>query len=80
MGTTADLAALIFARKQQLDRVYRSELAGLEVKYGQRIIGEALELVGKLESDAALSIEGVKARAHEAKVLARWKKGAFARR
>jgi hypothetical protein len=79
-ASVGDLASLIYSKKQALDRAFKSELVNFEVRYGSRIVTEALQLVERMETDSKLSIVGLREREHEAKRRAEQKHGAHRRR
>lgn len=62
MTNIADIAALIIARRQQLDRVMRSDLVKLQTQVGEKTLREAIRLADQAAAKDALSISGERKR------------------
>jgi hypothetical protein len=63
--TVADLAGWIAARREKLNRSFRSDLIRLQLQYGNELLTEAIKLADASETRSRLSISASKARASE---------------
>jgi hypothetical protein len=81
MSTTiAELASLIHARRQYLDRILNSDLIKLQCQYGARIVGEAVPLADRMVERDRLSVSGAKVKQREQRQDRRAAQQLFARR
>jgi hypothetical protein len=65
MPTVSDIAALIVARRQELDRLMGRDLVTLQVRYGEKALTEAIKLADRAAAQGKLSIVGERQRRHE---------------
>jgi hypothetical protein len=79
-STIAELAGLIHARRQYLDRILNSDLLKLQCQYGGRIVSEAVALADRMVERDKVSIAGSKARQREQRQDRRAAQSIFQRR
>jgi hypothetical protein len=66
MSTTInELATYILSRRQQLDRVMRSDLLRLQCTYGSRLLSEAIKQADAMAARDKVSVSAVRSRRHE---------------